>query len=245
MFVSVPFSVCFLRPVFCLVACGKGMCRVRYADGHIAGTPCQDWSFAGHRRGACGKTFIAFLAWCRCLLSDSPAWAIHENVVGFDYHILVALLGSVFNIYVLWVDPSDCGFNLIARKRQYIILLHRHKAELVHDVVAMYEVMKTALSECATRPSDCMVADADEVIGATLELEAKRHGSASKRRKRTDGVSQGCLLTPPERQRMRQLCALWQKKTGTTSSLVGTDRHIQMVQWSTNKCKRRPIFMYV
>ena len=72
------------------------------------------------------------------------------------------------------VDPCDAGFSLIARPRQYLILVHKLKTELVNDIAAVYDCVKDDLSNNLTTPKDCLFADPDEIAGEILEIASKR-----------------------------------------------------------------------
>ena len=93
---------------------------------------------------------------------------------GFPSHILEALLGSCYHIYVFIVDPADAGFRLIARPRQYLILMHKLKTELVNDITGVYDCVKDNLSNNLASPKDCLLADTEEIDGEVLEIASKR-----------------------------------------------------------------------
>ena len=84
----------------------------------------------GKKKGWFGRSLHTFLQWCRDLLFDEPDWAIGECVAGFDHFILVELVGHVYNVYVLFIDPQKQGVPA-RRRRKYMLMLKRKKLKWI------------------------------------------------------------------------------------------------------------------
>ena len=84
----------------------------------------------GLQKGWFGKSLHTFLQWCRDLLYDMPDWAIGACVVGFDCDILIELIGHVFAVYVLFIDPQKQGVPA-RRRRKYMLMLRRNKLQWI------------------------------------------------------------------------------------------------------------------
>ena len=189
--------------------CSNTRCKRKHAvppcDAVIAGSPCQDWSRAGHMRGISGTRSLVFLTFCRLLMEDQPPWGILENVIGFDTNLLIDLIGGVYSVYTLVVSPQDHGFNLVRRDRLYMVLVHRRKASMRHDLHAMYGSVSGALSrKLHTVVADCVLAKDTEVIADTAALAQRR-----KRLHKHGNKNQELHLTSDEKSRKRKLSAMW------------------------------------
>lgn len=92
---------------------------------HLAGSPCQDWSLFGKRKGFAGVTVRAFLTWCALMLSTLPHLIVHENVVGFPVSILGRLLGHYYSISHTTIWPGAVSRFPVRRDRSYAILVLR------------------------------------------------------------------------------------------------------------------------
>lgn len=102
-------------------------------DIDTSGSPCQDWSSAGHRRGLHGPSGPLLLAWIRWHRSQQTALIVHENVVGFDVSIFVRYLGDMYHVTSTVADPADVGWECCRRPRIYVALFHKEKIQLRPD----------------------------------------------------------------------------------------------------------------
>ena len=101
-------------------------CRVPVADVDVSGSPCQPWSSATQGvRGERHRFAHLIVAWSALMRSDRPALAIHENVVGLRIEMLRRLLGDLYDVQQLGVEPAHAGFGFARRTRRYFVLALR------------------------------------------------------------------------------------------------------------------------
>ena len=55
--------------------------------------------------------------WLRSILVDQPPIVIHENVPGFDVEMLTKIVSVMYWVAVLFVEPAEHGFDMVARRR--------------------------------------------------------------------------------------------------------------------------------
>ena len=185
-------------------------CPCGAVEGVIAGSPCQDWSSSGKKAGLGGSRIHLFLAWCRIMLHEQPPWIVHENVSGFPMWLMSLILGDAYYLYPFYVDPADAGFHVVRRPRLYIVLLHKHKCELVYDIYEVYNAMKHACTQIVTNPSDAILADPTEVWSETMELCARRCLPIPTQ-PQFDMFGQWSLLSFDELKRNTRLYELWEE----------------------------------
>ena len=118
-------------------SCHTRTCQAKEADLHVAGTPCVDFSSRGSRQGLAGKTSAALIAWIGQRLRIQEAFIIQENVPSFPTDILQKVLGQVYFIDVVVLDPHAFGWP-IARKRKFTLLRHRLKTGAVTQPLNMF-----------------------------------------------------------------------------------------------------------
>ena len=143
-------------------------CRHPETDLEFTGTPCQDYSRAGSRRGLFhGSRFPIIWAWIRIMLLKEPPIIVHENVLGFPEDILVQLFQHIYHIFILHADAKDQGFDCVSRPRVYIMMFHTGKTVLLRSPVEIYAVLKLAIDITGNRLSNissCFQASAAELI---------------------------------------------------------------------------------
>ena len=150
-------------------------CPCPVPDLDCTGTPCQDFSPVGSRKGPHGPQMCVFLAWCRVVILRAVPMLLHENVPAFWVSLLEEHLGSAYIIYSFVVDCRDLGFQLINRRRRYTILYHRSKVRVVWDPFRMYSLLSARLLlHGGTRVQDCCLADMHELVEEVREQAARR-----------------------------------------------------------------------
>ena len=74
------------------------------------------------------------------------------------------LYGKHYDLHPLFVEPRDVGHHGVARRRVYIIMVHRESVAQVYDCNALYQEIANAMKLfVATRPSDYFIADARDI----------------------------------------------------------------------------------
>ena len=96
------------------------------ADVHVAGTPCVDFSVRGSTLGEQGDAFLCFLCWAAGRRYHQESIVIQENVKGFPQRLLIDLLGDIYDIQAVVINPSNHGFPS-ERPRQWVVMRHRSK----------------------------------------------------------------------------------------------------------------------
>ena len=133
-------------------------CAIPAVDLDVAGLPCTDFSSAGLRMAEQGPTILVHLAWARKMLHEQPALILHENVPLYPAQLLQQHLGAIYNLYTFLVSPSDAGFTLQSRRRQYTMLVHKTKAILTHDPYETYAMLRATLQRTTTSPANALLA---------------------------------------------------------------------------------------
>ena len=92
--------------------------------GVIAGTPCQDFSMFGHRRGQSGDRMFPFLLWKHLMLHESPDFIIHEITPTGTAQWLDDHFSEQYDLVTGFIDPVELGFPA-TRKRRYTLMTRR------------------------------------------------------------------------------------------------------------------------
>jgi len=137
-------------------------------DVDFSGLPCVGFSPSGRRAGLVHPTMSLFIVWAKFHCLTGTMLVILENVPEFVMVFLEFLMGSCYNFYKIGtVCPGDFGFQLVNRERIYILCVHKVKAILTTDPVAIYSHMREAMQmHCgtATEPQHCLLAPREEVM---------------------------------------------------------------------------------
>lgn len=155
-----------------------GMCPVPRCDINVSGSPCRPWSRA--RRALRGLSRLShpdvllFLCWCRLLLVDLEAVAVHENVVGFDVTLLVSLVGEVYDVTTCLMKPQDVGFSFILRPRVYAICRRKSSIVCTSSAFEPYHRMLATTCRLPGLLPDCCLAGAEEVLREENDARRQR-----------------------------------------------------------------------
>ena len=189
----------------------QARCDVRAADIDTSGSPCQDWSRAGLRRGAQGDRIHLLLLWMRWHRVMETPIIIHENVKGFDVSLVQSALGDMYHISHVEVGPESVGWPCCKRPRIYLALFHRRKIRLLCDPSWLFWQVTASLST-QLRVRDFLIASQDEVRQEGSCRAAGRLSWAA--------AAQGQChpVTHYEQCRLRYYCDLWRQSYGTDPS---------------------------
>ena len=189
----------------------QGRCFVRVGDIDTSGSPCQDWSRAGSRRGELGPRAHLLLLWVRWHRVMETPIIIHENVKGFDLSLLTALLGDMYRMSHVVVGPEHVGWPCCRRPRIYVALFHRRKVKLLCDPSWLFWQLSPRL-RTFLRVRDCLIAR----VGEVFEEGQQRATSARTRGPWAAAATGQCHpLTAFEDQRLTYYCKLWSRSFGT------------------------------
>ena len=141
-------------------------CHFPEVHGEIAGSPCTPWSRIGSRLGKRHKLIHLLIIWCYWLRARLTPWAIHENVFGFDVDILHRLLGDLYAITVLRINPATYGM-LVNRPRLYIILLLRTRVRTIASISDTFQFVMER-QRCLPRVdlSSYLIASDEDLLSA-------------------------------------------------------------------------------
>lgn len=215
----------------------RAECRVPRCDFDVSGSPCRPWSRARASRNGqprhSHKDVLLLLCWCRIILSDLPAVAVHENVEGFDVSLLIALLGHAYAISVCRVKPEDVGFSFVLRPRMYIILARRGRTQaLCPDRFMPYDRLRaTARRQRVALPA-VMMADDGEVLREENGERAKR-GMAPLEAPSRDWRY---LLTEPQAHRLAQ----YERGAQEAAASAGQEATVSVVDLHLSSTFGRP-----
>jgi site-specific DNA-cytosine methylase len=188
-------------------------------DVDLSGLPCTDFSPAGSRLGIEGETMEVFMAHARWAIVSGIKILLIENVPQLPLELIEDLYGADFNIYSFILDPSDAGFEMLSRKRQFILLVSRAQAELtvdVHTIMdAVFESVKAARRQLLPlmMPSACFCATPDEVREEEVHLAQKRKIKV----KKNIGFDKSYLINKNERIRLKLYLKMWRRKFGVAA----------------------------
>jgi hypothetical protein len=100
---------------------------------------------------------------------DQPLVAVHENVVGFDVELVRELLGHLYEIVVVKMNPAQLGFWFIWRPRVYTLLFLRSGVQIR---VSPQQVLDSLCAYMARESGD--IAHAWNASEADLLVEENR-----------------------------------------------------------------------
>ena len=153
---------------YCMAHCSEGdsvQCRVQPTDLDISGSPCNSWSREGLRMCHNSPWIAATLAWCAWLVAAQIPLAIHENVVGFDMSVLQEMIGHLYDLHPLQVQPSDVGIGWIRRSRLYVVCVLRSALVVSHDITQLYSQVCRAIGARSNGTiADLIRASKDELL---------------------------------------------------------------------------------
>ncbi|CAE7296959.1 unnamed protein product [Symbiodinium natans] len=152
-----------------------GLCKQRRSNLNVTGSPCQPWSKAGRKQKTSDVRFnvtLAYLCWIWC---TKPVVALHENVLGFHKNIIPELIGSLYKVIDLHIQPSDAGFVFVGRPRHFAIIV-RKDVEITRNMLTVLQEASKYIKEKVGFPrvSACMVATAEECLLCENKARLKR-----------------------------------------------------------------------
>ena len=184
-------------------------CRPCHSDGNVSGSPCPPWSSSGLRRGRRDARTALLLIWMMWVLAAMPLWAIHENVKGFDTSLLEEFLGVHYLIFHIYTSPADVGFGFIRRPRIFSVILRRGAVVVLHDIVATYRGVCSALRSMQGRLAPAEIFFATEP--ALLREENAKRQSRKLPPLRECSLDWSYLLTDAQAGRIPDYTTLWQR----------------------------------
>jgi hypothetical protein len=142
--------------------------------------PCVDYSPSGKRKGIEGETNILFISHAKFHKHSSTPIIFGENVPQLLESFVRFLYGDDFWIYVINLGPDDVGFELLARRRQFFLMLRKGAAVLTHNlddvmkfvcgmIIQARQTLAPRLEPCA-----CMIANRDEIRAEEIQLTKRR-----------------------------------------------------------------------
>lgn len=116
------------------VICNK-VCKITKCFCHVAGTPCQDWSSQGSRRGADGENLQCTMCWVAMRHALEDDTFLNENVPGFDHDLILKTLSTKYAIFSVVVNLESLGWP-VRRPRRLTYGLHKKRvmARLQWDI---------------------------------------------------------------------------------------------------------------
>jgi len=190
------------------------------------GSPCQDLSIAGKRRGLAGERSGLFMEYIRILRAKKPKYFIWENVKGalssnqgFDFaQVLFEMAESGYNIWWQVLNAKDFGVPQ-HRERIFIIGVREESPKEVlfksrkNKTSAKQEIMKVADFR-----NDEGLRIRKEFISNTLQAQARQDGTAG----------QPLIIIPvltPDRLEKRQNGRRFKNNGEERFTLTAQDKH--------------------
>ncbi|CAE7222873.1 unnamed protein product [Symbiodinium sp. CCMP2456] len=201
-------------------------CLVPHVDFDMSGLPCVDNSQMKQCNGARqfeeGPTGPLFCVWALRLRRYHIPLAVLENtpatrIAAIDCrtHILDKLLGDLYNVYPLRVEPADVGHSGVSRTRLYVIVVIKTARKLADPVQLFHSVADHVRTRFQTKPRDYLIAGDLEVqfeAFATASLPACK--CAARVPFRSNVLDLSYLLTDREARAVQQLNQLYSMRTG-------------------------------
>ena len=116
------------------------LCTLRRATGHVAGTPCTDFSRIGAKRKDQGRTMANLFVWVHLRMLLREPWVLCENVEDFPATILESLLGALYYVSTTVVCSHDTFGLPMARKRRYTLLVLKNGCALTRPLSCVKEL---------------------------------------------------------------------------------------------------------
>ena len=134
---------------------------------------------------------------------DRPPLAIHENVVGFRIGLLLQLLGDLYHIEQLNVEPTRAGFGVSRRRRRYFVLALRGRVA-TPSLARIYDILSARLRWApGAWPSWIWGAGSQELLDEENAARRRRRLDALEVEPSTDWTY---LLTAKQRGYIAQYC---------------------------------------
>ena len=154
----------------CFQQCGR-------PDVDISGSPCQAWASLGKREGDRSHLTILFLVWAQWVRAACPLVLIHENVRGFRIDLFETVLGDLYEIVSLAVEPSHVAFPCVRRPRLYFVLFRKGEVKVVAALPPLYHQVSGALESLvpALQLSDIAIASREQLVAAENAARRLRH----------------------------------------------------------------------
>ncbi len=185
-------------------------CRCAGAQGFVAGSPCQLWSSFGKRRGRQDGRISLLLVWLHTVRSQSPLWAVHENVPGFDTRIIEEELGADYIVQHFYVSPRDVGFAFVRRTRVYTIAFRANKVVMVRDIGETYARVARKF-QTSPQIADAFIATESQI------LEVENRARAQRRLAPLDvgSADWSYMFTAKQQEYVCELNRMWRDQLGT------------------------------
>jgi hypothetical protein len=153
--------------VYCLRS--RTLCQPEGVSFCVSGSLCTPYSSSGPQARLEHSESHLFYLWARLHTLRRTPVLFHENVPGFPVSWARLCLPDHI-IIVLDVSPEHVGFEFLSRRRQYIIGVHRQRAQLVANIESVYEFLCSKLQKNDLHPGHALIADRHEVGQAAYEL---------------------------------------------------------------------------
>ena len=143
-------------------AAHRRLCPLIFTTIAFAGSPCPDHSRMGSHVGLQGFDAILLLVWLAFHRSAHTPVLFHENVKGFPCWVVSLVMADMYWVYELEVDTWQVGYALMRRPLIVIVILHKLRIILVHDMLRILHMVFAHLSAKKTVALDCWGASKEE-----------------------------------------------------------------------------------
>ena len=158
----------------------------------IAGVTCTDFSKAGSRLGAGGRSYLCYAWWCHQTLVDQPALLVMECVAEFATELL-ARFSHTYVIATLDFSPLDLGIP-IHRKRKYMMLRHLQHTAAHTDLEPTFQAL--FFRHLVANGDLYMAATTDQLRQEIHAAVIQRLGIDARRPEDLDGHGWEALMAP-------------------------------------------------
>ncbi|CAE8625921.1 unnamed protein product [Polarella glacialis] len=178
------------------------------ADFDVSGLPCQDMSRNGDRKLRAGTTVAVYMTHAKYHRAKKTPLLLIECTEDLDMGMIEDNYGDSYDLYQLFMSPSDSGHAGSSRYRTYVICAHTERTVCLHDPFMLQAVISRKVSSnVATRPSDYLVATQHEVM-----LDAESVALQRRIPFEPGNFDLSCLLTARERQSAKDYCEQYRIK---------------------------------
>lgn len=147
-------------------------------DAIVFGSPCQDLSVAGQRRGFNGERSSLFFEAARIIRELRPVWALWENVpgaltsnAGRDFGAILDALANAGAVDLAW-RVLDAQWFGVAQRRRRVFVVADFRSERAGQILFEPKSLRGDSSQSRTAGQD---------VATTVSASAGHHGRSSPR----------------------------------------------------------------
>ena len=110
-----------------------------------------------------------------CPVGSYPCLVCLSDSEDIRISVVETLLASEYDIYQLFVSPTDCGHHGVQRKRTYIYCCHKQTGSYMFDVWEAHKMVSRAINKVvSTAPNDYLLSTPRQILADAAPTAAAR-----------------------------------------------------------------------